>query len=89
MVSSSDVSEGQALTFSCSARGRPYPTFQWFHNGLSVSTQAQWTIPSITYSKAGNFSCTALNKHGTAKSLPRQINVFGKSIDIGHNEESL
>lgn len=76
----SDVNEGQILTLSCSARGRPQPTFKWFHNELLVSTQAQWTIPSIIYSNAGNYTCTAQNTHGEAKSPPWQINVLSKSI---------
>ena len=77
-VTASDINENQMLTFSCSARGRPYPNFQWFHNGLLVSTQAQWTIPSITYSQGGNYSCTAHNTYGKAKSPYRHINVFCK-----------
>lgn len=75
-----NVNEGQTLTFSCSARGRPDPTFQWFHNGVPLSTQAQWKIPSVVYSQAGNFSCMAENAHGDAKSPPSQIRVFCKSV---------
>lgn len=74
------VIKGQNLTFSCSARGRPYPTFQWFHNGLLVSLQAQWTIRSIIYSQAGNYYCTAQNKHGKEESQSLQINVSCKSV---------
>lgn len=75
-----DVIEGQKLTLSCSAKGRPYPTFQWFHNGLQVSNQAQWTIQSVTYSQAGTYSCVAQNAHGFAESPPSQINVSCKSL---------
>lgn len=79
-VTSMDVNEGQMLSFSCSARGRPYPSFQWFHNGRLVSTMAQWTIRSIKYSQAGSYNCTAQNTHGKEKSQPLQINVYCKSI---------
>lgn len=79
-VTSLNVSEGQTLTFSCSARGRPYPTFKWFHNGLQISTLANWTIPYIKYSQAGTYCCRAQNTHGTEKSPTSQINVFCKSI---------
>lgn len=81
-VSSLDVNEGQDLTFSCFARGRPKPTFEWFHNGLQLSTQAEWVTRSITYSQAGSYSCTAQNIHGKANSLPMQVNVFCKSVNV-------
>lgn len=75
-----DVIEGQKLTLSCSAKGRPSPTFQWSHNGFQVSTQAQWTIPSVKYSQAGTYSCVAWNAHGLAQSPPSQIKVSCKSL---------
>lgn len=79
-VTPSDVIEGRTLTLSCSAKGRPYPTFKWYHNGSQVSTQAQRTIQSVMSSHAGNYSCVAQNAHGLSESPPSQINVLCKSL---------
>ncbi|XP_056900778.1 B-cell receptor CD22 isoform X1 [Takifugu flavidus] len=69
------VKQGQPVTFSCSARGQPYPNFTWFQNGSQVSKLAQWNITSVAPSQNGNYYCVANNTHGEQKSNEMDLTV--------------
>ncbi|XP_037642070.1 B-cell receptor CD22 isoform X2 [Sebastes umbrosus] len=72
-----NVVEGQSVTLTCSAKGRPVPTFTWFKNNQKEvkATEAVWEITSIEESQNGEYHCEAQNKRGTIKSKPVSINV--------------
>lgn len=74
------VKEGQRVTFSCSARGQPYPNFTWFQNGSQVSTLARWSITSVALSQNGSYYCVAKNTHGEQKSEVINLIVQCKSL---------
>lgn len=75
-----DVKQGQPVTFSCSARGQPYPNFMWFQNGSQVSNLAQWNITSVAPSQNGSYYCVANNTHGEQKSNVMNLIVQCKSV---------
>lgn len=79
-VTPSPVQEGQRVTFSCSARGQPKPTFTWFKNGQQVSQPAQWNIASVADSQNGTYYCEAHNSHGKLSSSLINLIVQCKSI---------
>ena len=35
--------EGDTVTFACSASGRPYPTIQWYKDGVMLTNDSQLT----------------------------------------------
>lgn len=74
-VSPTNIQEGQTVNLTCSAKGRPDPTYTWFRNEMKMHSGAQWEIKSITDSQSGNFSCEAQNRHGATESQPVFINV--------------
>nr|XP_033496826.1 B-cell receptor CD22 [Epinephelus lanceolatus] len=69
------VVENQPVTLTCSAKGRPDPTFIWFKNEHKEFTGAVWTISSIKESQSGEYHCEAKNTHGKEKSNPVNITV--------------
>lgn len=75
----SPVNENEPVTFSCSARGQPYPTFSWFKDEKLVSTLAQWKETTIVASQTGSYMCVARNRHGVGRSQVN-INVQCKSV---------
>ncbi|XP_070767895.1 B-cell receptor CD22 [Enoplosus armatus] len=72
-----NVVKGQSVTLTCSAKGRPVPTFTWFKNEQrQVGMEgAEWTFKSIDVSQRGNYYCSAHNEHGTIKSIPVIIDI--------------
>ncbi|XP_049439893.1 B-cell receptor CD22 [Epinephelus fuscoguttatus] len=70
------VVENKTVTLTCSAKGRPDPTFIWFKNEQKeMTTGAVLEIPSIKESQGGEYHCEAQNTHGKQKSKPVNINV--------------
>ncbi|CAK6964279.1 B-cell receptor CD22 [Scomber scombrus] len=80
MVSPKSITEGQTVTFTCSAKGRPDPTYTWFKKARAQVQQMEmgkdiWEISSITASQSGEYYCEAQNEHGETRSNPVLIDV--------------
>ena len=48
----------------CKGWGYPEPTYQWHHKDELVSTSSVLNLGPIDRFRAGNYSCTAQNRHG-------------------------
>ncbi|TKS82410.1 B-cell receptor CD22 B-lymphocyte cell adhesion molecule [Collichthys lucidus] len=71
-----NIREGQSVTLTCSAKGRPDPSFTWFKNDVEIYSGAQtWRIRSINDSQSGKYKCVAENKHGKLTSNQFTIDV--------------
>lgn len=64
-ISSKVVKEGESVSFTCSAKGQPEPTFTWTKDGRDLDSKANWMISSITASQNGSYICKAVNKYGS------------------------
>uniref|UniRef100_A0A3B4G6V1 Ig-like domain-containing protein n=1 Tax=Pundamilia nyererei TaxID=303518 RepID=A0A3B4G6V1_9CICH len=64
-ISSNIVKEGESVSFTCSAKGQPEPTFTWTKDGRDLDSKANWMISSITASQNGSYICKAVNKYGS------------------------
>ncbi|XP_041648396.1 hemicentin-1 [Cheilinus undulatus] len=71
---SSMIKEGRSVTFTCSAKGQPEPTFTWSKNGGWEQSGAEWKLSSIQASDSGVYTCKAQNKHSSL-SASVSINV--------------
>uniref|UniRef100_A0A3B3TYW5 Ig-like domain-containing protein n=1 Tax=Poecilia latipinna TaxID=48699 RepID=A0A3B3TYW5_9TELE len=69
------VKEGDYVTLTCSANGRPDVTFSWFKNGKQIQ-EGRLNFTSIKESASGSYFCKAQNKHGTNQSNTLQITVL-------------
>lgn len=69
-----DIKEGESVTLTCSAIGRPDPTFTWRKDGVHRGSGPKLTFQSIRDSDSGEYRCEAKNEHGT-KSNTVSINV--------------
>ncbi|XP_069802501.1 limbic system-associated membrane protein-like isoform X2 [Dendropsophus ebraccatus] len=77
---SMEIPVGSNVTLICDAGGIPPPTLSWIHPKVKVQKsedQRIINIWNITTNHAGNYSCTAQNKHGTTNRT-QQITVSGK-----------
>lgn len=63
------------MTLTCSAKGNPNPTFTWFKNDSSVSSNTTLTFTSINDAQNGKYYCEARNEHETIKSNTVTIDV--------------
>ncbi|XP_043972312.1 B-cell receptor CD22 isoform X2 [Gambusia affinis] len=88
-TSDKPVKEGDTVTLTCSANGRPNVTFSWFKNesvclkkGKQIQ-EDQLHFTSIKESDSGSYFCQAQNNHGTKQSNKLQINVlYPPSVQI-------
>lgn len=69
---------GSSVTFSSSAVGNPFPTYQWRKNGTNIlnATNATYTIASPQTADAGNYSVAVTNNLGGAVSSIAALNIF-------------
>lgn len=78
-VSSEVIKAGQAVTLTCSAKGRPDPKFTWFRDEQKVEPGPgpgpEMKIDQIKESEGGDYSCVAQNDHGNATSNPVAVDV--------------
>ncbi|XP_054477154.1 B-cell receptor CD22 [Anoplopoma fimbria] len=83
-ISPENIVERQTVTLTCSAKGRPDPTFTWFNNKRAVNeTGAVWKIPSIKESQNGEYHCEAKNKQGTIPSNLVTISVeYAPEVEV-------
>ncbi|XP_008429444.1 B-cell receptor CD22 [Poecilia reticulata] len=81
-ISHEEVKEGDYVTLTCSANGRPNVTFSWFKNGKHIQ-ESQLNFTSIKESASGSYFCQAQNGHGTNQSNTLQITVlYPTSVQI-------
>uniref|UniRef100_UPI0037E8DD0E B-cell receptor CD22 n=1 Tax=Semicossyphus pulcher TaxID=241346 RepID=UPI0037E8DD0E len=81
-VDSQRITEGQSVTLTCSAKGRPDPTFTWFKNKEKIE-EAELKFTSITAAENGTYYCVAVNMHGTSESDPVFINVtYAPEVEV-------
>ncbi|XP_023186962.1 B-cell receptor CD22-like isoform X1 [Xiphophorus maculatus] len=95
-MSNKSVKEGDSVTLTCSANGRPSVTFSWFKtdnqphfesaNLIKKGKQIQEDqlhFTSINESDSGSYFCQAQNIHGTKQSNKLQIEVlYSPSVHI-------
>ncbi|XP_041797521.1 B-cell receptor CD22 isoform X2 [Chelmon rostratus] len=82
-VSSTNIKEGDRVTLTCFAKGRPAPTFTWFRNKQKMSSEAEWKIPSIQGSESGQYYCEANNTHGKVGSNTVIIDVtYAPQVEV-------
>ena len=68
---------GTSVTFTTSATGYPYPTYQWQKNNVPVSgaTDSSYTLTHPTTGDAGNYAVVATNSSGTATSAVATLTI--------------
>lgn len=86
-ISSNIVKEGESVSFTCSAKGQPEPTFTWIKDGQALPSQANWTISKMNESDSGLYTCKAENKHGGEKSVVTVEVIYAPDVDIVISQE--
>lgn len=79
------IREGDPLTLSVVASGKPEPTFQWLKNGVPMAgaTLAKLSWPAINRADAGTYTVVCTNEKGAVTSAPAVVNVlYGPSVPI-------
>uniref|UniRef100_A0A6Q2YWD7 B-cell receptor CD22 n=3 Tax=Esox lucius TaxID=8010 RepID=A0A6Q2YWD7_ESOLU len=75
-INSSDIKEDDNVILTCSSRGHPNATYNWYkENSLIEKIEATFKISSIKPEDSGKYHCEAVNKHGTNKSEAITLNV--------------
>ncbi|XP_056426565.1 neuronal growth regulator 1-like [Hyla sarda] len=80
---STTVSENDNLTLTCVAQGAPRPTYSWHPltpNVIPSPDKSSITIFAAQKAHAGDYSCTAENKHGR-DTMTKHITVTGNRGD--------
>ena len=74
---SQTVAVGATVTFSVAASGLPLPTYQWFHNSVSLTgeTDSVLTLGSVAVADAGNYTVRVTNPLGFTNSAPAILTV--------------
>lgn len=69
--------QGDAVTFSVTASGYPYPTYQWRKDGSSIggATATSYSILSVLSTDAGLYSCLISNSVGVVTSTAATLTV--------------
>ncbi|XP_025111745.1 hemicentin-1-like [Pomacea canaliculata] len=92
----------QSLTLTCKVDGHPLPSVYWLHNDSSIldstfvfsSRNTSLTIPSFTWSLAGQYTCIASNIEGTtnvvlsvtAQAAPKVLSIVGSTqVNVNTN----
>lgn len=75
---SQTVYQGNNVTFTANAIGRPDPTYQWRFNGANISgaTSSSYTITGVQTSHAGNYTVIASNSSGSVTSTVASLTVL-------------
>jgi hypothetical protein len=71
------ASLGGAVTFAVMATGEPAPTYQWKHNGVSISaaTSATLTLTNVQLTYAGSYTVVVSNAAGSVTSNAATLTV--------------
>ncbi|XP_065327790.1 hemicentin-1 [Pelmatolapia mariae] len=86
-ISSNVVKEGESVSFTCSAKGQPKPTFKWTKDVRDLDSNANWMISSINASQSGSYTCKAENKHGSKESVVTVGVIYAPDVDIEISQE--
>ncbi|XP_005950371.1 B-cell receptor CD22 [Haplochromis burtoni] len=87
-ISSNIVKEGESVSFTCSAKGQPEPTFTWTKDGRDLDSKANWMISSITASQNGSYICKAVNKYGSKELVVTVGVIYAPDVDIEISQKS-
>ena len=82
------MSSGSSVTINVIVGGTPDDfTYQWFRNGILIAgeTDSTLTIPSISTTDIGIYTCTPNNSRGSTNSSGTTISVASKSEKIIKN----
>ncbi|XP_076004682.1 B-cell receptor CD22-like isoform X3 [Genypterus blacodes] len=74
-ISSSDITEGQTVTLTCSTSWYSNPTLSWYKDDQEVYHLPVWRIPSIRASQSGTYKCKATNTWRVDESNPLTVDV--------------
>ena len=72
------VTAGQAATFAVTAKGSPFPTYQWLRNGTTIAgaTAATYITPATaTTDNGAQFSVAVTNSSGSVTSATATLTV--------------
>ena len=58
---------GSSLLLPCEALGSPRPSLTWLHEGRTLDSDPILSIPSLTQSHSGVYTCLASNLLGSAR----------------------
>jgi len=69
----------ESLNITCSATGRPTPTYQWLRNNVPIdeATLPYYSIPRVEPDDRGFYTCRANNSRGTSTSNAAFISIRG------------
>ena len=94
---SQQILEGKPLELRCHPpRGKPEPTISWLKNGqliddsdsnYIVTQEGHLIFVNAKLADSGNYTCVATNIAAERKSIPAEINIFGKCCDVLHTSE--
>jgi hypothetical protein len=78
---SDEVTVGDDVTLSVSAKGTPSPTYQWYFNGqaLEDETCSDLKLGAVTTDDAGDYYCVATNSIDSVQSDTATLTVDGPS----------
>lgn len=67
---SQTLASGSTVVFSFGATGSPTPTFQWYRDGVAISSgiNATLVVSGATGAAAGSYTCKATNSSGSVTS---------------------
>ncbi len=74
------VNQGDSVTLSVTAQGTAPLVYQWRRNGVAVgtpSTEASYTISSVSSGSAGEYDCVVTNAAGNITSATATLSVNG------------
>lgn len=74
---SQTITEGQPVTFTITASGSPFPTYQWQKNTVNIPGQTNSTLTFIVApADAGSYRCVATNPQDSATSNAATLTVI-------------
>ncbi|XP_050393848.2 hemicentin-1 [Patella vulgata] len=77
------ITDGESLSFNCSADCQPDCSYTWKYNNVIVSNIATYIISTIRNSQSGIYTCSATNTLGNmTKSTNVQVNYGPSSVVI-------
>ena len=74
------IKEGSSITMFCSASGNPTVSYNWYKNGLFLTTSSYYAVGTLSRFDTGNYSCTALYEFGNKTSDEVQWRIACKCL---------
>ena len=74
---SKETTEGKTVTFTVDADGVPFPTFQWYKNGVALEgkTSRELKLDHVGLSDSASYCCSVENENGSVISNTAQLRV--------------